>query len=70
MTQYKITSADFLTPGESLEPDAYMSAEDLAQIKKKSELGNFLQKQIADRLANPIDLPSANTIIIREQKYE
>jgi len=70
MKQYKLTSADFVLPGESLEPDAYMSAEDLASIKKQNELSGFLHQQIADRLANPVDLPEANTIIIREQKYE
>lgn len=70
MSEYKITSADFVTPGESLDPDAYISAEDLAVLKKQTELSRFLHQQIADRIANKTELPEGNTIIIREQKYD
>ena len=70
MSNYKITSADFVTPGEALEPDAYMSAEDLANIKHDSELKAFLHQRIIDRMANNIELPEGNTIIIRERKYD
>lgn len=70
MKQYKLTSADFITPGESLEPNSYISAEDLANIKKQSELAGFLHQQIADRIANKVNLPEGNTIIIKERKYD
>jgi len=33
MKQYRIRSADFVLPGESLVPDAVMSEEDLQKIK-------------------------------------
>jgi hypothetical protein len=34
MKQYKITSANFVTPGDSGDPDAFMAPDDLAQLKK------------------------------------
>jgi hypothetical protein len=61
---YRITSADFVTPGESLEPDAFISAEDLAKIKTQTELRGFLHKQIADRISNPSKEESAVTIVL------
>ena len=69
MKEYKITSADFVTPGESLEPDAIMSPEDLANIKSQSGLAGFLQLQVAQRVAQ--ESPHENLItIVREQKFE
>lgn len=70
MSDYKITSADFVAPGESLEPDAYISQEDLASVSNQSELSIYLRQQIVNRMANPIELPEGNTVIIREQKYD
>lgn len=71
MTQYKITSADFVTPGESLEPDTVMAPEDLAAIKAQAGgISGFLQAQIANRMANNIEVPESNTIIIKERKYD
>lgn len=67
MSDYRITSADFVTPGESLVPDAFISAEDLANIKKQSDLKEFLHKQIAQRLAQPDVSKGAYTIELREQ---
>lgn len=34
MKQYRITSADFVTQGETGDADAYMAPDDLAQLKK------------------------------------
>jgi hypothetical protein len=34
MKQYRITSQDFVTPGETGDADAFMEADDLAQLKK------------------------------------
>ena len=38
MKQYKITSADFFTPGDQDEPNAVMSDEDLATMRKEAGL--------------------------------
>ena len=43
MTQYRITSASFLTPGESGDPDAVMDADDLAQLKQLAGVQEFGQ---------------------------
>ena len=34
MKQYRITSADFYTPGDTLDPDAVLSPEDLAMVQQ------------------------------------
>lgn len=34
MKQYRITSANFYTPGDTGDPDAYMAPDDLVQLKK------------------------------------
>ena len=34
MKQYRITSANFVAPGETGDPDAFMAPDDLAQLKK------------------------------------
>lgn len=71
MSNYRLTSSDFVTPGESLVPDAVMAHDDLASLKQTAGgLAGFLQAQIANRIANNTELPEGNTIIIREQKYD
>jgi hypothetical protein len=42
MKEYRITSADFVDPNESLDPDAFMGADDLRQLKKLAGLGGGL----------------------------
>jgi hypothetical protein len=44
MKQYRVTSANFIQAGESLEPDAHMHPDDLARIKQLAGLGaNLLE---------------------------
>lgn len=42
MKQYRITSADFVTPGETLDPDAVLSEEDKAYLSQFSSPINTL----------------------------
>lgn len=69
MNNYRITSADFVTPGESLEPDAVLSLEDLAFVKSQTGLGGFLQAQMAQRMAQEEQHENLITII-KEQKFD
>lgn len=39
MKERRITSADFVAPNESLDPDAFMAEDDLKQLKKLAGLG-------------------------------
>jgi hypothetical protein len=41
MKQYRITSANFVTPGETGDTDAYMAPDDLAQLKKLAGVGTL-----------------------------
>jgi len=41
MKQYRITSENFVTPGETGDADAYMAPDDLAQIKKLAGVGSL-----------------------------
>jgi hypothetical protein len=71
MSNYKITSADFVTPGESLEPDAYLSPEDKALLNStRTGMSAFLRSNIDARLQQPVEaIPESTVTIIREQKY-
>lgn len=42
MKEYRITSANFVTPGETGDPDAVMDARELQELKKLAGLGNNL----------------------------
>jgi hypothetical protein len=65
MKQYRITSADFITPGETLDPDAGMDPQDLANIKAMTGITGIMMAAIA----NPLPLAQP-TQTLREQKYE
>jgi hypothetical protein len=67
---YKIVSADFVTLGDSGDPDAFIDAASLANIKKTNELNGFLQAQIASRLLNTTPHENLTIIELREQKFE
>jgi len=68
MEQYKITSADFFTPGETGETDAMIDMDELNKAAGKSKMSAFLQQASADAV---IDMNSAEQInIIREQRFE
>ena len=41
MKQYRITSADFVLPGETGDADAYMAADDLAELKRLAGIGTL-----------------------------
>lgn len=45
MKEYKITSANFVTPGESGEPDAYMDPAELATLKQEAGITGLLDNQ-------------------------
>jgi len=62
MTQYRITSADFIAPGESLDPDCYIDPDDLNAAKQTCSAG-FVQSIL--RTAIP-----TTPKIIRERKYD
>ena len=44
MKQYRITSSDFVSPGETGDPDAFMASEDLAQLKRLAGLSGLLEE--------------------------
>ena len=63
MKQYKITSADFLTPGETGDPDAVMDPVDLETLKRQAGINTTLiQKQ-------PM-VEQKPGKVLRERKYE
>jgi len=41
MKQYRITSANFVSPGETGDADAHMDADDLAQLKRLAGVGTL-----------------------------
>jgi hypothetical protein len=41
MKQYRITSANFVSPGETGDNNAYMAPDDLAQLKKLAGIGTL-----------------------------
>jgi hypothetical protein len=68
MKEYKIASANFVTPGESLVPDAYIAPED-TMLTQENPLEKFLRASIAARQADPT-IQVIEVKLLREQKYE
>jgi hypothetical protein len=69
MRQYKITSADFIKPGELLDPDAYLSPEDLVSLNQQcSGIVGVLKAQVASRQES-LPVPDTTTVL-RERRYE
>lgn len=63
MSQYRITSADFISPGESLVPDAILSDEDKQALGVRSPnsptMSEYLNQQIElrkNQSIQPIDI--------------
>lgn len=52
MKEYRITSADFVSPGETGDPDAYMDPEDLATIKQTAGITGLLDNQLPVDVSN------------------
>jgi hypothetical protein len=71
MSQYKITSSDFISPGETGDNNAVIDLGELDKAANKSKLAMFMQQQIAARMSQP-DVLHENlvTIELREQKYD
>jgi hypothetical protein len=44
MKQYRITSSNFVLPGETGDPDAYMDPDDLARLKEMAGIGSGVPK--------------------------
>jgi len=44
MKQYRITSSNFVLPGETGDPDAYMDPDDLARLKEMAGIGSGIPK--------------------------
>lgn len=65
MKQYRITTAEFITPGESGDPDAILSSEDLLMLKQQAGITGLLQSAIDKAHCQPLP-----TKIIRERKYD
>ena len=69
MKQYKLTAADFVSPGESLVPDAILSPEDKAALGIRDpdapKMSDFLKQQIELRKSQVIE---AVDIVIEEKK--
>ena len=63
--QYKITSADFVSPGETGDADAIIDQFDLTQIKKMAGISGFMQSAIANG-PTPTQVPTP----LREVKFE
>lgn len=67
MTQYKITSADFISPTDTGEPDAYIDPADPVLHTDKSAMLAFIKQSITDNETNE-SLYQVN--IIREEKFD
>jgi hypothetical protein len=44
MKQYRITSSNFVLPGETGDPDAYMDPDDLTRLKEMAGIGSGIPK--------------------------
>ena len=44
MKQYRITSSNFVLPGETGDPDAYLDPDDLARLKEMAGIGSGVPK--------------------------
>ena len=67
MNQYKITSADFVIPGESLDPDAIIDHGQLSAEVPQSKLAAFLKSQISLRQETSGESIEIHTSILKEQ---
>lgn len=68
MEQYRITSQDFYTPGDTGDVDAVIDMDTLNNAAGKSKMATFLQQASADAT---IDMTSPEQInIIREEKFD
>ena len=63
--QYKITTADFMTPGETGDTDAIIDQFDLAQIKKMAGISGLMQAAI-----NRGPTPIAEQSPLREVRFD
>ena len=61
MKQYRITSADFILPGETLDPDCYLTPEDEQFVKSMSGQASSIQWTTTE-----VVQPG----IIREQRFD
>ncbi len=53
MKEYRITSSNFVTPGETGDPDAIMDPEDLAALKQQAGITGLLDNQQPVTVAFP-----------------
>lgn len=68
MKQHYITSANFYTPGDTGEPDAYIDPDDLMHLKQMAGLTNLMQPAI-DRSKNVIK-PVSEKKMLREVRFD
>jgi len=68
MEQYRITSSDFITPGDTGETDAVLDMNELNRAASKSKMAAFLQQAAADAVIDMNDPTQIN--IIREEKFD
>lgn len=82
MKQYRITSEQFVTPGETGDADAFMAPDDLAQLKKLAGVGslglledyNQIQQQATDTdMSSPLggkdSMPNSEKYQIEKSKH-
>lgn len=53
MKEYRITSANFVTPGETGDPDAFMDPADLAALHQEAGITGLLDNQPQSIVAFP-----------------
>lgn len=52
MKEYRITSANFVSPGETGDPDAYMDPAELAALKGEAGITGLLDNQTPNDVSN------------------
>ena len=52
MKEYRVTSANFVTPGETGDADAYMDPADLAALKQSAGITGLLDNQVSAAMTN------------------
>jgi hypothetical protein len=68
MKQHYITSANFYTPGDTGEPDAYMADDDLQRMREIAGLSNILQPAISHTKNRTS--PIVEKKILREVRFD
>jgi hypothetical protein len=68
MNQFKITTADFITPGETGEQDAYLDPASLDELRRLSGISGLMNSAIA-RVSNAALIHVATTQL-REVTHE